>query len=122
MVDIAVAKFEDLADGDHRIFATHGKEVGVFRIGNDLYAWENHCPHEGGPVCQGKIFGQIDENLQPDMTTTGLKYSGEKNIVCPWHAYEFNIKTGVHPGDPNVRLKGVKVANQGGDIVLSLRG
>lgn len=121
MAEIAVARFEDFADGDHKVFATRGKEVGVFRVGDEIFAWENHCPHEGGPVCQGKIFGKIDEDLTEDKTSRGLIYSGEKNIVCPWHAFEFNVRTGQHPGDPNVRLKKVPAEVKDGEIVLSLR-
>lgn len=121
MADIKVGKINDIEDGGHKVFATSGKEVGVFRLGDKLYAYENHCPHAGGPVCQGKIFGKITETFDEEMRSQGLSYSGKKNIVCPWHAYEFDIETGFHAGDGSVRLKNVPVAVKDGEIVLTLR-
>lgn len=122
MADVTVGKFADIEDGGHKIFATHGEEIGVFRVGDKVFAWINHCPHAGGPVCQGKIFGKIDEALDKEKRSLGLVYSGRKNIVCPWHAYEFDVETGIHAGESNVRLKGVPVAVKNGDIVLTVKG
>ena len=61
MEEIAVGKLTDIADGDYRIFAVEELEVGIFRNGSKVLAYENVCPHAGGPVCQGKIFNQVEE-------------------------------------------------------------
>lgn len=122
MAEVRVGRYEDLSDGDHKVFATGKREVGVFRIGERLFAWENHCPHAGGPICQGKIFPRVEEGLDEDKKSLGLRFSPRKNIVCPWHGYEFDIETGVHPGDPGVRLRKIPVDVRDGDIVLSLPG
>jgi nitrite reductase/ring-hydroxylating ferredoxin subunit len=53
MDEIAVARLADIPDGDYRIFALDALEVGIFRSGNRVVAYENVCPHAGGPVCQG---------------------------------------------------------------------
>lgn len=119
MADFKVGKFEDIADGDHKVYAAGGREVGVFRVGEKVFAWENHCPHAGGPICQGKIFGRLDEPLTEDKRSLGLAYRPEKHIVCPWHGYEFDIETGVHPGDPNVKLRAIPVSVRDGAVVLS---
>ncbi len=119
MPDIRVGKFDDIADGDHKIYATNGREVGVFRVGQNLHAWENHCPHAGGPICQGKIFGQVGEVLSPGKESRGLCYTGRKHIVCPWHGFEFDIETGKHPGDAHTRLRGIPVSVKDGDIYLT---
>ena len=118
MVEIKVAAHGDIADGDYKIFATEGREVGVFRIGERLFAWENHCPHAGGPICQGKVFPRVEEVLSDDKRSQGLKFSARRHIVCPWHGFEFDIETGAHPGDPNVRLRKIGVATREGFIYL----
>ena len=97
-----------------------GLEVGVFRIGKKLVAYKNECPHYGGPVCQGKIFNQTEELLDADKASRGLRFSSVRNIVCPWHGYEFNIETGCHPGDPSVRLEPVDVAVRDARIYLQV--
>jgi nitrite reductase/ring-hydroxylating ferredoxin subunit len=120
MEQIAVGRFADLADGDYRIYAVDGFEVGVFRVGDKVVAYRNECPHAGGPVCQGKIFHQVEEVLAPDKKSKGLRHAKRRNVVCPWHGYEFDIETGRHPGDPNTRLTPVGVAIHDGDIVLAI--
>lgn len=119
MADFIVCKADDIPDGGHKVFAAGGREVGVFNSGGKIYAWENHCPHAGGPICQGKIFRRLDERLSDDKTSLGLTYRREKHIVCPWHGFEFDIETGKHPGDPSVRLRAIAAEIKNGDVVLS---
>ena len=120
--EVAVGALADLADGDHRIFAVEDLEVGVFRVGDRVVAYENICPHAGGPVCQGKIFNRVEELLTTEKKSLGLRFSTRRNIVCPWHGYEFDIETGCHQGDRAVRLKPVKVDVREGQIVIGLTG
>jgi nitrite reductase (NADH) small subunit len=120
MSDIAVAKLSDVPDGDYRIYALDALEVGIFRFGDTVIAYENVCPHAGGPVCQGKIFHQVEELLTGDMKSAGLRFGKERHIVCPWHGYEFNLTTGCHPGDAAMRLTPVKVAVRDGAIYVSV--
>ena len=35
--------------------------VGIFRVGGKLFAYENSCPHMGGPVCQGLVIPAVRE-------------------------------------------------------------
>jgi nitrite reductase/ring-hydroxylating ferredoxin subunit len=118
--EVTLGALSDMADGEHRVFAIDTVEVGVFRIGDRLFAYENTCPHAGGPVCQGKIFNRVEELLTSEKKSLGLRFSTRRNIVCPWHGYEFDIETGVHPGNRAVRLKPVKVDVREGQIFVSL--
>ena len=119
MAEFKVCKAGDIAEGGHKVFAAGGREVGVFKSGGKFFAWENHCPHAGGPICQGKIVRRVDERLSEDKRSLGLAYRNEKHIVCPWHGFEFDIETGVHPGDPTVRLRAIAAEIRDGDVVLS---
>ena len=120
MDEIAVGKLTDIADGDYRVFALENIEVGIFRTGSKVLAYENVCPHAGGPVCQGKIFHQTEELLGADKTSRGLRFSATRNIVCPWHGYEFNLETGCHPGDPHVKLQPIGVAVRDARVYLQV--
>jgi len=120
MSEIAVAKLSDVADGDYKIFALDDLEVGIFRIGDKVVAYENRCPHAGGPVCQGKIFNKVEELLTPDMKSAGLRFGKARHIVCPWHGYEFDLETGRHPGFAAMRLKRVNVDVRDGQIFVSV--
>jgi nitrite reductase (NADH) small subunit len=120
MDEVAVARLSELDDGDYRVYAVDEFEVGIFRLGDRVIAYRNDCPHAGGPVCQGKIFHRIEEALAPGMKSAGLRHSKRRNVVCPWHGYEFDIETGCHPGDPNLRLTPVKVAVRDGEIYVEV--
>jgi nitrite reductase/ring-hydroxylating ferredoxin subunit len=122
MAEIEIGKLSEFTEGDCRVIAVGDVEVGVFRLGKKLVAYRNECPHYGGPVCQGRIFDQTEEILGPDKTSRGLKFSGTRNIVCPWHGYEFNIETGCHPGDPQVRLQSIPVSIRDSRVFLQVPG
>ena len=118
--DVAVAPLAEFADGDYRVFSIDGVEVGVFRLGDKVLAYENVCPHAGGPVCQGKIFNKVEEVITSDKKSAGLRFGKQRHIVCPWHGYEFDLATGCHPGDASVRLTPVPVAVREGKIYVSV--
>lgn len=122
MKEVSVGEFKSFEDGGCRVLKLGELEVGVFRRGSRLIAWENRCPHYGGPVCQGSIFNRVEEVLAADKTARDLKFSKDEHIVCPWHGYEYNLETGRHPGDPSVRLNRVIVSVRGGEVFLSPPG
>lgn len=120
MDEVAIAKLNDIPDGDYRVFALEELEVGIFRNGSKVLAYENVCPHAGGPVCQGKIFNKVEEVITPAQKSAGLRFGKARHIVCPWHGYEFDLATGCHPGDSTLRLTPVKVAVREGQIYVSV--
>jgi len=95
--------------------------VGIFRVGGRLFAYENTCPHMGGPVCQGLIIPAVREVLNDKQVSTGYAFDeSEMRIVCPWHGYEFSIETGSHPAKHSIRLKKIAVEEEGGDVYVTL--
>jgi nitrite reductase/ring-hydroxylating ferredoxin subunit len=42
------------------------------------------------------------------------------NMVCPWHGYEFDIRTGRHAGNSKLGLRALKVQVADGDVVVSV--
>lgn len=119
MAELYVGKESEFQERDRKIIAQGDLEIGVFLVDGEFYAYENNCVHQGGPVCQGKILNRVMEVLADDKTSRGLKFSEEDvHIVCPWHGYEYNLKTGRHPGDRNVRMKPYEVKVKDGDIYV----
>ena len=95
--------------------------VGIFRVGGQLFAYENRCPHMGGPVCQGLIIPAVREVVNDKHVSTGYAFDeSEMRIVCPWHGYEFAIETGSHPAKHSIRLTPVAVEEEGGDVYVTL--
>ena len=98
------------------------RTIGIFRVGGSLHAWDNICPHQGGPVCQGTILPRVVEKLAADSkASTGFAFdSGDLHIVCPWHGFEFTISTGRHAGGGPHHLRKVNVDESEGEVYANL--
>lgn len=116
-----VCDVADLADRGRRVVRCGDTEVGVFRIGDEIHAWLNRCAHMRGPVCQGRIFRRVLEPVAGDGTVRMLRHSEtEIHIVCPWHGYEYDLRTGAHPGNPRIRLRRVAHRVEDGRIYVTV--
>ncbi|HEU0060675.1 MAG TPA: Rieske (2Fe-2S) protein [Hyphomicrobiaceae bacterium] len=121
MREIAIGKVATFPDPGRRVVEVDGVAVGVFRHNGVFVAYENVCPHMGGPVCQGKIIARVEERVRDDKTSLGLSFSRtQSNIVCPWHGYEFDIASGRHQGNPRLRLRPVAIKVVDDDLVVAL--
>lgn len=67
-----------------------GKTVGILRKGDVVHAFANHCPHHGAPMCRAQVAGTMrpSEPNEYSYDLDGLV------VKCPWHAYEFDVRTG----------------------------
>jgi nitrite reductase/ring-hydroxylating ferredoxin subunit len=121
MADYMAGNVDDYADGDRKVGVCGGFEVGVFRIGSDFYAWHNRCAHRAGPVCQGRIMKRVLEPTADDMTGRTQEYDeAESHIVCPWHGYEFSVRTGYHQGSSRFRLRKAEPSIRDGEIYVNV--
>ena len=120
MTDVNLGPLDAFPADDWRVFAIGEFEVGVFRYGEHVVAWENQCPHAGGPICQGKMFRKVDESIREDRTSLGLYFGGDHHVVCPWHGFEFNLETGLHPGDARFRLSAVPLTIRDSQVFVTL--
>ena len=121
MTEVVIGKASAFPDPGRKVVEVDGVEVGVFCLNGRFTAFENVCPHMGGPVCQGKIIARVQELLAQDKTSLGLSFSKDHtNVACPWHGYEFDIVTGQHQGNPRMRLRPVRIATVDGDLVVTL--
>ena len=120
MNEIMVGELREFKDGDYRVLKVENFEFGIYRQGDRLLAYENHCPHDGGPVCQGKVIPRVEEMLGADQKSRGLSFSDRRNIVCPWHGWEFDLESGRHCGDSKYRLRPVNVRVEENRVYVKL--
>lgn len=91
-----LAPAREIGDGQQRAFTVQGREIAVFNVNGDFYALLNRCPHEGGSLCHGDRVGLVQSD-----GPGSYKYSRAGEFVkCPWHAWEFDIRTGQSWCDP----------------------
>ena len=121
MPDVNIGPASAFDDPGRKIIGFDRFEVGVFKVDGEFYAWLSQCPHMGGPVCQGKMIAKVEEIIADDRTSKGMAFSKTKmHVVCPWHGFEFDIRTGIHPGNPRARLRKIKVAVVDGDVMITV--
>jgi len=118
MPECFVAKATDLKDGDRRIVVSGKHEVGVFFKDGSYYAYSNYCLHAGGPACEGILVNKVVDLIAADRTYEGQTFSDELHFVCPWHGYEYDIKTGECASDRKLKLRKYEVVRRGDDIFV----
>jgi len=103
-----VAKVGEIAAGTSKQVTVRGREIGVFYVNGEYFALLNRCPHEGAPLCRGRL-SNLTESDEPGVFRVSRK--GEM-LRCPWHGWEFDIRTGQSWCDPEhtyVKRYGVSV-------------
>lgn len=88
--------------------------IGVFNVNGEFYALKNTCPHMGGPLCQGHVRGTSAADLPADCMPEMRWVRDGEIVACPWHQFEFEIKTGktVFKSTQKVRSYPVTVESQ----------
>jgi 3-phenylpropionate/trans-cinnamate dioxygenase ferredoxin subunit len=92
-----VARADEIGPGELKLVTVGGRSIGVFNVGGEYYALRNRCPHQGGPLCDGFQFASLRARAPGEPYTRGR--DGEI-IRCPWHGWEFEIRTGRSWFDP----------------------
>jgi nitrite reductase (NADH) small subunit len=106
-----VAQADEIEPGGRKLVTVGRTEIGLFNVGGEVRAYRNACPHAGAPVCTGRVSGtSMPSNVYEYL------YGMEGCILrCPWHGWEFDLRTGEHIVDPENRLKAVPVETEGLD-------
>ena len=76
MAELDVGPVEELPPGSVKIVVAGSISVGVYNLGGELYAIEDRCSHDDGPLCEG--------DFDPE---TGI-------AICPRHGANFDIRSG----------------------------
>ena len=97
---VKVASTSDLKPGAAMTVAVNGKEIALYNVAGKIYATDNTCLHQGGPLGEGILEGEV--------------------ISCPWHMWEYNVCTGEKVGMSSVKLTTYPVEVEGADIKVGL--
>jgi 3-phenylpropionate/trans-cinnamate dioxygenase ferredoxin subunit len=85
-----VAPVAEIPPGGRKVVEADGKRIVVFNLDGEFFALLDRCPHQGGPLSGGILCG-LTQSEQPG--TYHFSRAGEF-IRCPWHQWEFDIRTG----------------------------
>jgi nitrite reductase (NADH) small subunit len=114
--EMVLANLADFPAGSHRVVEVNGREIGVFNVDGQFYALPNLCPHQLGPLCQGKVSGTLAARRE---TGWQLEWIHEGEIVtCPWHGLEYHVPTGRCLAFPEISLRTYQVWVEDGQVKI----
>ena len=96
-----VAQIEELPPGKSKIVKVNNRPIALFNIDGTFYAIHNSCPHEGGPLIEGRLKGYV--------------------IACPWHDLAFDIRNGQGTDGGGYCVGSYEVRVEGTDILIGPR-
>jgi nitrite reductase (NADH) small subunit len=112
------ASVGDIREGGRIIVTLDGESVAIFLLKGQYFALRNSCVHQGGPACEGLMLpahralvlngGEVREYLDHDNPV----------VVCPWHGWEYDVKTGRCLADPSRGLRSYTVRLNNGAIMI----
>ncbi|ANE45683.1 2Fe-2S ferredoxin [Paenibacillus swuensis] len=109
-----IGNASDIKEKKRVIANVKGMELGIFYVDGEFYAYRNLCPHAAAPVCEGPVCGTY---LLSDVYQ--YQYGKDSEVVrCPWHGWEFDLKSGEHLADPSTKLRGYPVVVENDQVYV----
>lgn len=110
-----VARVDEIAEGKSKLVNVEGRAIAVWNVKGEFLAIANRCPHEGADLCKGNVVPLIESD-EPGV----VKLSRHGELVrCPWHGWEFDLRTGKSWCDPaRTRVKSYDVNVQSGKALV----
>jgi 3-phenylpropionate/trans-cinnamate dioxygenase ferredoxin subunit len=104
------------APGRIRMVDVGGHRVGLVRVGDEVHALADRCPHRGAPLCSG---GRTVHGIE---MADGVPARGaERALVrCPWHKWDFDIASGRCLVHPTLRIRRYRVTVDREEVVVEL--
>ena len=95
---VAVVAATELPPGKAMEALVNGKPVALFNVGGEFHAISNTCVHRGGPLGQGVLDGKL--------------------VLCPWHAWAYDVTTGTSDVNPDLKVVKYEVRVEDGQVLV----
>lgn len=96
---IKVATTQEIPAGQGKTVEVEGKQIALFNIEGSFHAIDNTCLHRGGPLGEGMLEGST--------------------VTCPWHGWQYDVKTGQNCMNPEMKVGCYQVKTEGEDILVA---
>jgi nitrite reductase/ring-hydroxylating ferredoxin subunit len=100
LMAIRVASIDEIPDGGGIAVDVGEKRIALFRHQGEVLALDETCPHRGGPLHDGILDRGV--------------------VLCPWHQWQFDLRTGCSPVNPLSRVRVYPVRVEGTEVFLEM--
>ncbi len=97
----SAGRAEDVPAGQSKVVTINNRAIAVFNVQGKFFAVHNLCPHEGGPLNEGRVKGFI--------------------VSCPWHDLAFDLRNGQGTDGGGYCVGSYEVRVEGGEILVGPR-
>jgi nitrite reductase/ring-hydroxylating ferredoxin subunit len=97
---VRLATLDELPPGGAKEVEFEGRVFALFNVNGQISAIDGICPHQGGPLADGALEG-----------TT---------VTCPWHGWQFDVRTGKTPLSPKIKQAIYEVKIEGRDVLVAV--
>ena len=97
---IQIAAIADCPPGERLERVAAGRIVAIYNVEGEFYALDGVCPHQGGPLGKGTLTGCI--------------------VTCPWHGWQFDVRSGQHQTSASVVQPGFPVRIENGFVLVEI--
>jgi nitrite reductase/ring-hydroxylating ferredoxin subunit len=98
---VTVARVEDVPPGSVMTVRAGDEEITLAHVVGGFYATQASCIHLGGPLGKGRLDGSV--------------------LSCPWHGWQYDVRTGENEFDRAIRLRTYEVRVEDGEVQVALR-
>jgi nitrite reductase (NADH) small subunit len=80
-----------------------GRKIALSRVGDEIFALRDACPHRAGPLSCGRV------------STARLE------LICPWHFFRFDLRTGASVTNSELIAETYPVVIENGNVYVSIQ-
>jgi nitrite reductase (NADH) small subunit len=97
---VPVARAEDVPERSVRQVRVGDEEIALAHCDGAFYATQGHCIHLQGPLGEGRVDDHV--------------------LTCPWHGWQYDLRTGENEFDRAIRLRTYEVRVEDGNVQVAL--
>ena len=97
---VRVADVAEIPAGTGKEITLGERVIAVFNVDGSFHAIDGICRHAGGPLGQGPLSGTV--------------------VTCPWHGWQFDVKTGQSQINQSIHQPCFEVRVDGADILVRI--
>jgi nitrite reductase/ring-hydroxylating ferredoxin subunit len=115
-MSVDVGPVSEFPEKRMRIVGIGARQIGVVRWGERVFAVNNRCAHQGGPLCRGILSGRLTAALPGDLRLDDRA----PTLACPWHGWEFDLDSGRALLDPKLRVRTFAARTANGRVLVDI--
>jgi nitrite reductase/ring-hydroxylating ferredoxin subunit len=98
---VTVARVADVPPGSVRPVRVGDAEIALAHCDDGFFATQGHCLHLQGPLGEGRLEACV--------------------LTCPWHGWQYDVRTGENEFDRAIVLRTFDVQVEGGEVRVAVR-